>query len=407
MSMRTVNYRAPRFTAAAAEPFALAAVTLLGIALVVIGLKLDGGAHPATDVAIGAGALACLIVILAGPIPCLMAIAGLTAAGLSPKLIALGGIDLTLVDIFFGGLAMWCLWESIGRAQRIFPDRPRVAFGQFAAIVFLGYSGLSLWHILTAGDSPLSASLVSWLRLVQTVSLAWLASMVLNSKRDLRLLMAAIAVGAVVAVVIAASSGGVLLVDRSGGTLGPDTLGLVASVLLLITAFGLPAWMRGLRIVLILVGVTGLLLGKSVGSSVAVAVALAVGTALNSGSGAVQRLARGALVAVIAGAVAFGIVHATRPEQIPGSPQFSYSSTYSRIVVGAAGLEIWEHHPIFGVGWRGSNTPSVIGARDINIAVRQQLPDANPIFYPDVTPTSVHNTYIQILADLGLVGFGL
>src|SRR6059058_2298006 len=33
------------------------------------------------------------------------------------------------------------------------------------------------------------------------------------------------------------------------------------------------------------------------------------------------------------------------------------------------------------------------------------FPNANPIFYPDVTPTSVHNTYIQVLADLGLVGF--
>ena len=39
--------------------------------------------------------------------------------------------------------------------------------------------------------------------------------------------------------------------------------------------------------------------------------------------------------------------------------------------------------------------------------VRRRFPDFNPIFYPDVTPASVHNTYVQILADLGLVGFAL
>jgi hypothetical protein len=171
--------------------------------------------------------------------------------------------------------------------------------------------------------------------------------------------------------------------------------------------FGVPPRMRAVRIAMIVIGVAGLLLGKSVGSSVAVAIALAVGTALNSGTGVTQRLARGALAALLAGTVAFGIVHATRPEQIPGSPEFSYSSTYSRIVVGAAGLEIFERNPVFGVGWRGSNSPDVIGDPEINLEVRRQLPDANPIFYADVTPTSVHNTYIQILADLGLIGFGL
>ena len=39
--------------------------------------------------------------------------------------------------------------------------------------------------------------------------------------------------------------------------------------------------------------------------------------------------------------------------------------------------------------------------------VRRRFPDFRPIFYPDIRPGSVHNTYIQILADLGVVGFAL
>jgi O-antigen ligase len=407
MSMRTTNARAPRFVAAADERLALGAATVLGVGLVAIAIVIDGGARPGSDVAMAVGALACMLVALAGPVPCLMAIASLTAAGLSPSLIQLGGIDLKLVDVFFAALVVWWLWESIGRAQRVFPERPRVDFGQLAALAFLGYAGLSLWQILNSGDASFSGSLISWIRLVQTFWLAWIAATVLRTKRDIQLLIGSIAVGAVAAVGIAVAEGGVLLIDRSGGTLGPDTLGLVATMLIVIATFGLPKRMLALRIALILVGVAGLLLGKSVGSAVAIAIALPVGTLVDSGAEAVTRVVRGAVVALVAGGVAFGIVHATRPEQIPGSSEFTYSSTYSRIVVGAAGLEIFEQHPVIGVGWRGSNSPAVIGDRDVNLAVRRQLPDANPIFYPDVTPTSVHNTYIQILADLGLVGFGL
>ena len=49
----------------------------------------------------------------------------------------------------------------------------------------------------------------------------------------------------------------------------------------------------------------------------------------------------------------------------------------------------------------------MIGDREIANEVRRKFPDARPTLFPDVTPASVHNTYIQILADLGLIGFTL
>jgi hypothetical protein len=49
----------------------------------------------------------------------------------------------------------------------------------------------------------------------------------------------------------------------------------------------------------------------------------------------------------------------------------------------------------------------VIGDPEIASELRARFPDARQDFFPDVSPTSVHNTYVQILADLGLVGFAL
>ncbi len=62
---------------------------------------------------------------------------------------------------------------------------------------------------------------------------------------------------------------------------------------------------------------------------------------------------------------------------------------------------------MIGAGWRQSSSPDVIGDREIAAEVRERFPDARGEFYPDVSPSSVHNTYVQILADLGLVGFAL
>ena len=65
---------------------------------------------------------------------------------------------------------------------------------------------------------------------------------------------------------------------------------------------------------------------------------------------------------------------------------------------------MFESNPVFGVGWRRSDAPEVIGDRDITLALRTRFQGANPEFFPDVTPTSVHNSYLQVLAELGAIG---
>ena len=154
----------------------------------------------------------------------------------------------------------------------------------------------------------------------------------------------------------------------------------------------------------------GLVLAKSVASFVAGGVTVAVGAVLATparpGTGG-EQAGRVALAMGLAVILVFTSIQVFRPEQLPGSEDFNDRSATQRIIVAAAGIEIFERNPIVGVGWRQSTAPEVIGDREIATEVRRQFPDARPTFFPDVTPASVHNTYIQILADLGLIGFTL
>ena len=269
------------------------------------------------------------------------------------------------------------------------------------------YVCLTFFHVAGSAPDALFESIVSWLRLTATLSIAFLAASVIETKRDVRIVLGAIAVAGVGAVVFAAVNADGLLADRAGGALGPNALGLVSGLLLVIAAFGAVTTKAPFRIVLVIAGVVGLLLAKSVASFVAVGLVLALGASLAGRSSPAQRVARPVLALALAGVVVFGVVQLVRPEVTPGSADFRSSSASQRIVLGAAGLEIFERNPVIGVGWRQSSSPAVIGDREIAAEVRRRFPDAPPIFYPDVSPASVHNTYVQVLADLGLVGFAL
>jgi O-antigen ligase len=108
---------------------------------------------------------------------------------------------------------------------------------------------------------------------------------------------------------------------------------------------------------------------------------------------------------IVMALIVVGAVSILRPEQLPGSEDFKQGSAAQRILVGYAGLQIFADHPVAGVGWRQSSQPDVIGDREVAIAVRRRFPDVRKVLYPDVTPTTVHNTYIQVLAELGIIGF--
>ena len=316
----------------------------------------------------------------------------------------LGEFNATAGDIFWAGLAGWWLLKVIDRAVRGVPSRPSVAFGQIPAIAFFAYAVLALLWLHQLDPGPL----VSLLRVIHTFLLAFLAASMIETRRDLRLVLAALVAGAVIGIVVAAFSGGDLLSARAQGELGKNPLGLVSGLLLLLALFS--RWTPNLRYPLAALAVFGLVLAKSVAfvrrrgrDRGARGRPRHPGASGHRGSaGGPRRAGDGRR-----GDRRLHLVQVFRPEQLPGSEDFDDRSATQRIVVAAAGIEIFERNPIVGVGWRQSTAPEVIGDREIATEVRRQFPDARPTFFPDVTPASVHNTYIQILADLGLIGFTL
>jgi O-antigen ligase len=57
------------------------------------------------------------------------------------------------------------------------------------------------------------------------------------------------------------------------------------------------------------------------------------------------------------------------------------------------------------VGWQQSSNPEFISDPEINRDLRRRFPNAHPQLFPDVSATSVHNFYIQTLAEAGVIGF--
>jgi O-antigen ligase len=363
------------------------------------------------------GGLAVVAVMAAGPVACIAAIVALTTAGTKVSLGQVGGADPTAADIFFLALVAWWGVAALARmgtsprARRVARRAEVPPFGRTAAIAFVTFAGLTLLNVAASEPGQLGESFVSWLRLAQTASLAWLAASVIRTEKALKLVLGAMLLGGLVAigsaVVEVAASGN--FGSRWGGLLGPNVIGLLSGLFVVTAAFApgrRDGWL-GHRYLLLGIGITGLLLGKSVGAFVATGLALAIGYGFRNRASSVQRL--GALIVSIAVAVfmVFGVVQLVRPSAAPGSEEFRTSSASHRVINGSAAIEVFERHAVFGAGWRRGESPTLTGSPEINAELRARFQGARPDFFPDENPTSAHNTYLQVLADTGLVGFGL
>jgi O-Antigen ligase len=353
--------------------------------------------------------------LLAGPVACIGAIAALAVLGGFALTVEFGPVGLQLADVFYAALLLWVIaGRSIEATGLVGQTRSAARIRTWGIVVFVVYIGLSVLKVALVDPAHLETSLVSWLRLAQTASLIGLTGIAIKTTLDVRRLLKILSVGCAAAVVIALvqavqAGGQAILDDRFGGLLNPNSLGLVSGLAILL-ALSAPIsrdWRS--RLAFGSIGIIGLLLSKSVAATIGVVLVIGLGYGVQHrrSSVATDRLVRVVVLMGLGLLVALAMVRTLRPEVIPTSPLFRYSSATHRAVVAVAGWEIFVREPLTGVGWQRSSSPAVIGSGELAAALRAHFPGANPDFFPDVVPTSVHNAYVQVLAELGLIGFAI
>jgi O-antigen ligase len=396
--------RAGWFDDARARRLAVVVLVACGLAVAAASTAIDRFGTSAPTLWLLAAPLVLLLCYLAslGPKWSLAFLIAAIIFGLS-QTVTVGSIDLRVPDIFYVILFGWALVIRARDGQRgHLIGRPLLALW-FATL------GLSLYLPLLQGAIGADA-LIPWLRLVATFSLVWLVPYALRSRRDLHFVLGALGAAATVevgqAVLFALLHGNVS--PRLQGTWGANATGLIAVWVVILAIHGPVPRQRSLRLIMLVVGAVGLLMTRSLGSTAALVVALGLYGLTNAGRRRTE--AKPGLITPyrLLFVVLAGLVVATtlRPTSLPGSAEFRTSNTAQRLVMADAGLRLFAHHPITGTGWQRS--PDEVRATWLNDELRRRWEGeiASSVFPRSFHHgATVHNSYVQILAEAGAVGF--
>jgi len=282
---------------------------------------------------------------------------------------------------------------------------------------FLIYIGMSLGLVWIYVPDFLLVSVASYARLVVTVLLGFLIYMSLGTEKDMwlftRLIVMFVAISIIVGIweAIASPQKDAVITGRYGGLLGFNTFGLVAGLLVLWAVIvRANKGQRRLWVIPLVTGTLGLFLSKS-GSSILATIGaiLFFRIAFNRRKGTTQGtwLLQLALVGVLGFALAVGSLRLLRPSDFFGLANLSGGSYAQRVMIAYGALQIFLSHPLFGVGWQASSTKAIIGDPTLNEMLMQAFPELPTHYFPLERPTSLHNLYLQLLVELGIVGFSL
>ncbi len=389
---------------------------LIGVAIVaagaIVGLALGRLPHLPVVVWLAAGPtlIALALAVAAGSRWCLYALLALDILGLFTVGAHLGPGEVRLFDLPYVALVAAVLLQRVKDGTR-----PRAPLGQRAIAVWLLALGFSLYPLFVRDHGATTNAVIDWLRFVQTVSLLWLVPYALRKLRDLEVMLGIIALSITLdiggAMIKAIIDGGVDRRFRLSAGNSANATGLLAALLILMAFHSPVPRRRALRITMLVVGCSALVLAKSLGAIAAVTIALALfgfsRPAADRPRGRASLLMPLRVLVVVLAALAVATL--VKGGNLPGSQHFDQSSTMHRTILATAGLELFADHPLTGVGWESA--PSPAEARSVNTRLKQRFGnDVNPQFYPEATmPGRIfeHNAYVQILAETGLVGFGL
>ena len=331
---------------------------------------------------------------------------------LLPPVFDLGGLSLRYPDLLIGiSLAIIVSRYATGRQIKISP-----VFGQLflPLAVLLCVIGLSL---VVVGDTQFGESAVSFLRLVISVLFAPIVYLAVRNRRDMNLLDGALIIfllATVLSGVWRLTNTGVLatiLETRLGGALSTNTFAMVSGLTVL---YGVirrkdlsrqSIWLVPLTVGL---GLLGLLVAKSAGAIAATLITLALywgtnRTISSSGTG----ILRSALLLIASLVLAAWLISIVRPQAWSGLQHIQEGSFARRMMIGYAGIQIFLDHPLMGVGWQASSSEEVLGSPTLNETLRARFPRLPAYYFFLDRTTGLHNLYIQILAELGLIGFAI
>jgi O-antigen ligase len=173
---------------------------------------------------------------------------------------------------------------------------------------------------------------------------------------------------------------------------------------------------RALRRLALVSGVLGMIVAGAIASVLGLATALAVLVLLwrREPRRLVVPLAAGAIVALGAVAIrgsdldAFARFLGAKPgtQQAHAQPATKVQTYAHRTLLVWLGWQIFEHQPALGVGWEGSAEPA--NFMPYIPAAKKKFSDESPLAFPSPAPDrryGVQNSWVQALADLGVLGF--
>ncbi len=296
-----------------------------------------------------------------------------------------------------GVLVLSWVYRRFARGSVGFEYAPGV--GPFIA----GSASLFAWMVISASwASDSNAAITSALRLIQGPLIALVIVATIDTVAAFRVVIGCYVAGATASALagmagLTKSDNATLVASGrlSGGIGDPNFLAAVLVVALLITLFAFQtARHRSARIVLGLAAVTclaAIFLTESRGGIVALVVATVVAIAY---AGPVRRQ----ILVSIAATGAFAVIYfsVAPPKSFQHLTTFTTNGGTGRSDLWTVAVKAFSQHPLAGVG-AGNYT---IDEPQFLLNVNQNLPRADLVLHHE----AVHNTYLQVAAELGVVG---
>jgi O-antigen ligase len=341
----------------------------------------------------------------------LIAISSSISPDVVPPLANLGGFSVRWQDAALAAL----LGALVIRHRLSSPTQawmPRAARHVFLALgIFVSYIGITLLSVYINAPERAAGSIASHARIAEYALLAPLTFLALRPAGSVERFTARLAFVGIAVVLLAAAdlrTGQMLTSERMrvNGSIGTQTLGLVSAMLCLGGVVGaLRGSLRGWPVLALLAaGGLGLLLSKSAisGLSFGLSAALLFVLHVRRRDMLTPLILTGALTLAVA--VGLAGMRLLRPSDFEGLVQLSGGSFVHRLVMASAGLLLLARSPLFGLGWQMSLSTDALKDPALNATLLQWFPAIPGNYFPSETPTSLHNLYLEIAVELGLIG---